>query len=126
MDFQCAGLFVSTFIFWCNQAVEVVDNQEEEVMLAVWCDNEDLDWNNDPKENQEEANDGDHADGLARRNNPDNLEETGDGGGVARMNQELQIPRGNQQVNMWRRGVVPVINQYWASKIHVLGALFYG
>ncbi len=55
--------------------------------LAVWCDDEDLDWNNDPQENQEEANDGTQADGTVGRNNPANLEETGKGGRVAQKNQ---------------------------------------
>ena len=68
-----------------NQAVEVSDNQEEEVALAVWCEDEELDWSNEPQENQEETNDDAQADGQARRNNPDNMEEICEGGGVARM-----------------------------------------
>ena len=70
--------------------------------LAVWCEDEELDLNNEPQENQEETNDGTQADGQARRNNPDNMEETGKGEGVARMIQETQNPQGNQRVNVWR------------------------
>ena len=72
--------------------------------LAAWCEDEELDWINEPQENQEETNDGAQADGQARRNNPDNMEEAGGGGGVARMIQEPQNPQGNEQVNVWRTG----------------------
>ena len=48
----------------------------------MWFDNEDLDWNNDPQDNQEEANDGAQVDESTGMNNPDNLDEISEGGGV--------------------------------------------
>ena len=83
-----------------NQAAEVVDHKEEEVVLAEWCDDEGLDWNDDPQENQGEANDGAQANACTGMNNLENMDETGEGGGVARMDQESQNSQGSQLVNI--------------------------